>query len=73
MCAIPSNTHSRIANLLDFSDSLRSASSNKIPPYRWAIDTRDKQAILSADTLTEWMRHVLMEINIHPPEGFAWT
>jgi hypothetical protein len=52
MCAIPSNTHSRIANLLDSFDNMRSTSSNKTPMYRWAIDTRDKLTGWATDTLT---------------------
>jgi hypothetical protein len=73
MYAILSDTHIRIASLTEFFDILQSPSSNKTPPYQWAIDTNDKPASSSADTITSGMQLVLMDINVHPPEGFAST
>jgi hypothetical protein len=67
MCAILGNTHSRVAGLLDFSDSLRLASSDKLPLYRWAIDNRDKPTNSSADTLTRWMQLVVKDGKVKPP------
>jgi hypothetical protein len=73
MCAISVNTHSRVASLLISFDSLRLASSDKNPLYRWTIDSRYKQASLSPDTLTSCMQLVNKDIKVNPPDEFAWT